>query len=204
MIRLALSQRICSSSNGSETRDCLDERLTQLLMSIGMLPVPMPNFARADRGETVTFDDWLGEIRPSGVILTGGDDPRVRDRRWWAERALVGYARFHELPLLGICRGMQRLTLEDGGTIEPVKGHVAVQHVVTARREAVNSFHEFAVVDLPRTWRPIAHADDGVLEAMTHVALPWQGWMWHPERESPYAEEDVNELLHLFGGGRAS
>lgn len=204
MIRVALSQRICSSCDSGELRDCLDERLTQLLMSINMLPIPMPNFLGTDGDEKASFHAWLAEISPTGIILTGGDDPRVRDRRWWAEQALVDHARFWRLPLLGICRGMQRLALEDGGTIAAVEGHVAVRHAVTSRYEHVNSYHDFAVVGLPQMWRPIAYADDGVLEAMAHLELPWRGWMWHPERESPFSDEDVDELVHLFGGSRAS
>lgn len=201
MIRVALSQRICSLYDVGEVRDCLDERLNDVLMSLGLLPMPMPNFAVRNGKDHSASDDWLSEVSPEGVILTGGDDPRIRDRRWWAERALISYARSRELPLLGICRGMQRLVLEDSGTIARVRGHVNTRHFVTSRREPVNSFHEFRVVNLPEIWSPEAYSDDGVLEAITHSSLPWQGWMWHPERDTPTGKDDLNALARLFNVG---
>ena len=67
----------------------------------------------------------------------------------------------------------------------------------------MNSYHELAVDNLPQMWRSIAYAEDGVLEAMAHLELPWRGIMWHPERESSLATEDLSELLQLFAGGQA-
>ena len=38
----------------------------------------------------------------------------------------------------------------------------------------------------------LALAEDGTIEALAHIKLPWVGIMWHPEREN--ASEDKNNI----------
>jgi putative glutamine amidotransferase len=39
---------------------------------------------------------------------------------------------------------------------------------------------------------------DGSIEAIKHETLPWQGWMWHPERYSEFCEDDGQRIRNLF------
>ena len=40
---VAVSQRVDTYPKRNEQRDALDQRLTKLLISIGLLPIPVPN-----------------------------------------------------------------------------------------------------------------------------------------------------------------
>jgi putative glutamine amidotransferase len=105
------------------------------------------------------------------------------------------------LPILGICRGAQALNVARGGTLhQHLPGHrqtepaTATTHTVHvepdsrlagvtgAGRLRVNSFHHQAVDVLGRGLRPVAHAADGIVEAIEasgpRLVL---GVQWHAE-----------------------
>jgi putative glutamine amidotransferase len=42
-------------------------------------------------------------------------------------------------------------------------------------------------------------SQDGEIEAIEHTTLPWQGWMWHPEREAEFAASDQIRFKSLLG-----
>ena len=41
-------------------------------------------------------------------------------------------------------------------------------------------------------------SEDGSLEAMMHKDLPWEGWMWHPEREEIFSKTDLDRFIRLL------
>ena len=53
-------------------------------------------------------------------------------------------------------------------------------------------------ISLPQTLRNNSCSGDGEIEAIRHLSLPWEGWMWHPERERVYSQDDVSRFLKLF------
>jgi putative glutamine amidotransferase len=55
----------------------------------------------------------------------------------------------------------------------------------------VNSYHRFAAFETRAPLEVWAVANDGVVEAVRHSTQPVTGIMWHPERCSPFAAEDV-------------
>jgi putative glutamine amidotransferase len=130
------------------------------------------------------------------IVLSGGDDvghPPERDR---IERAALVLAERDDLPLLGICRGMQVLNIMGGGRLESREGHVAVRHHIegpdVARRE-VASFHRLVIPadGVAPDLVPFAWAEDGTIEAVRHRSRPWTGLMWHPERTEPFVSDDI-------------
>jgi putative glutamine amidotransferase len=40
---------------------------------------------------------------------------------------------------------------------------------------------------------------DGVIEAIRHEQFPWEGWMWHPEREEVFNMIDTLRMKRLLG-----
>ena len=62
----------------------------------------------------------------------------------------------------------------------------------------VNSFHDWGLYETPKDFCAIAHCEDASIEAIKHNDLPWEGWMWHPERENPFLEEDNKRLKKLL------
>lgn len=119
-----------------------------------------------------------------------------------------------ETPLLCICRGMQILNVACGGTLHvhvPDRFGDLVAHRLPPRlrsrhpvridadsrlaqlmttRADVCSWHHQAIDRLGDGLRPLAWAEDGVIEAIEHTAHPWCiGVQWHPELQL----EDVSQ-----------
>ncbi|MGE5532473.1 MAG: gamma-glutamyl-gamma-aminobutyrate hydrolase family protein, partial [Bacteroidota bacterium] len=139
----------------------------------------------------------------------GQVDP-VRDRM---DQVAVRYAVAHpEMPVLGICRGIQSLAVFAGGTlIQDVPSRVpeALQHSQKApgwhgiheitiekdsllaqatgrSRAMVNSFHHQAVASIPDVFTATAHTADGVIEALERPESAFcLGLQFHPELMAP-------------------
>lgn len=158
-----------------------------------------------------------------GLVLTGGEDidparynaepsprlhPPSRERDLF-ELALFAAARQREIPVLGICRGIQLVNVALGGTLYqdlPSERPGEVDHDPRASRTtrshrvrlasgsraalalgseaiAVNSFHHQAVRDLAPGLVASGWTDDGLIEAAeTPAGSPWLlAVQWHPE-----------------------
>lgn len=194
-LRVAVSQRRDAVDGRDEVRDALDVRLCALLWELGFLPVPVPS-AIGDLGE------YIESLRPDAVALSGGNDIGQAPERDRLERALLVHAASCQVPVVGICRGMQMINHHQGGCIRPVLGHVAVRHrvigpLVGPSSRQVNSYHNQGLVDgeLGDDLEAVAWSDDGVVEALRHREWPWLGIMWHPERDAPVAEVD-REMIY--------
>lgn len=199
MKRIAVTQRVAVDPQTGERRDALDQRLAAWISHAQLLPYPLPN-AWTDN---LALEAWLATLCPQGLILSGGPDMGVAPERDRTERAALDWAAKERLPVLGICRGMQMLVLRAGATLVAQDGHVGREHDVTnpqypgtARR--VNSFHRLGLRSCPSDYQPTALARDGTIEAVRHRKLPWEGWMWHPEREPCGQEEDLRRLCEIF------
>jgi putative glutamine amidotransferase len=154
-------------------------------------------------------------------------DPRP-DRDAW-ELALVAAARRVDLPVLGICRGMQVMAVADGGVLDQhlpdVVGHdahsprpgVYSSHVVTPvpgttvaaalGQEPVDvpTYHHQAVRPdslAGSGWRPAAWHEDGTLEAMEDDGGCFRvAVQWHAEESEGAA---LFEALTAAAAARAA
>ncbi len=200
---VAVSQRVDTYPDRNERRDALDQRLCRWLIAAGYIPVPVPNLVDSLSFEGKSLLNWLERIDPDAVVLSGGNDVGEVPERDNTERTLLDYSKQMSLPLLGICRGMQMMGVWANARLVPVQGHVRTRHRLDGNEPDwngdVNSFHDIALAECPSGFVVTAKAEDGVIEAMCHECLPWQGWMWHPERERVFRMGDMRRLLALFG-----
>jgi putative glutamine amidotransferase len=171
-----------------------------------------------------------------GILLAGGDDcdPRAYGeeplpsveamdaRRQENDLALARLARQHGVPTLGICLGVQMMSVAAGGTlIQDIDTQLGtdINHVSPAANRArhpvevrpgsrlaeiletdvavVNSSHHQAVREAGGGLRVTANAPDGVIEGIEDPAHPFYvGVQWHPE-DMP-AEDSARRLFGAF------
>jgi putative glutamine amidotransferase len=116
------------------------------------------------------------------------------------ELRLLELAIDRELPVLGICRGLQVVNVGSGGTLHQhvphhnrldVAPHTEVHDVefvdgsrlraIYGERLSVNSLHHQVVAELGSALAVTATADDGTIEGIEHESLPIVAVQWHPE-----------------------
>ena len=201
MRTIAVSQRVASIGPHRELRDTLDQRLTYWLRKCGYLTVPIPTLIDVDEMDGFDFlKIWIEQVKPNGLLLSGGDDIGSDPNRDQLEFALLGIAQTRRMPVLGICRGLQIIATWAGASITPVKNHAGVRHQLVGERSSeVNSYHNFGIEHIPEELEVIARAEDGVIEAIRHRELAWEGWMWHPEREKHLDDEDRLRFRQMMG-----
>ena len=187
----------------SEIRDAIDQKLIDFITHSGYQSCLIPNQIYEENIESKVqvqqLDHWLKTIGVKGIVLSGGNNIGQFPKRDQTEYALINYALKSKIPVLGLCRGMQVLASWSGVGLTPVKGHIGKRidlHGEIAQN--VNCFHEFVISECPHDFTILAKCNHGTIQAISHLNLPWEGWMWHPERETPFKLYDIKRFKELF------
>ena len=184
--------------------------------------------------------------RLDGVLLSGGADVNplfvgeepipqlggINPRRDALELLLVSLAYDRQIPLFGICRGIQVLAMALGGNIHQdlgaclpdvklikhsqnlergVASHKveaeegSLMHRLLGKEIFVNSFHHQAVNEPGSRLRVTARSADGVVEAVESTEKKSiYGVQWHPECFLPAGNECMMPLFRHFVGEAVS
>jgi gamma-glutamyl-gamma-aminobutyrate hydrolase PuuD len=197
MIPIAISQRVTILSDRKERRDAIDQKWFEFFHHCDLLPVLIPN-------HQPLAEKILDQTPVEGVLLTGGNDLTSyggdAPERDATELFLLQYCLDYNLPLLGVCRGMQLIQDHFGVKLKKVLNHVATTHTIEIddKKTVVNSFHNYAAIDSTDDLEILGRSDDDVVEAIQHKHFPIRGIMWHPERNYPFEEFDVNLVKSFF------
>ena len=200
MKTIVFTQRVEIIESYNERRDCADQRIAEFISACGFLPLAVPN------NPLIAMEIVRG-VMPDGIILVGGNslvkyggNAPERDE---TDAALIKLSVDNRIPLYGFCRGMQSILYYFGNELVDVKGHVAVRHAIHGDEgdDLVNSYHNQACIKLSsEDIVAVMRTDDGVVEKIKHKDLPIVGTMWHPERENPFRDGDIDLLKTLIGG----
>ena len=196
MKTVVVSQRAIRIPERPEIYDGVDRALSRYLLNLGLLPVPVPN-GLDPAGGSEMFHLWLKNIQPKGFILSGGGDVSDDSARNSVEDSLLTLAEGQRMPVLGICRGAQKLAIRAGQTLTKVENHVGTVTTFVSEFDFAPGacFHDFVVDGTPNGYSTIAQTDQGQTEAFKHRSLPWVGVMWHPERQE-FSDPNLLEFLH--------
>lgn len=197
--------------------DCtLAEGYYQSILKAGGTPLIIPPYDDTDA--LINTLDYV-----DGILLTGGADINplflgeepvkelhgINPRRDRQELLLTQLAADRQIPILGICRGIQTMNAAFGGPLyQDIHSQMAgvrikhdqdldrsyASHTVGIEKNtllhqlfgtdtiAVNSFHHQAVKEAAPGFRVCAYAPDGVIEAIESTEYKSMlGVQWHPE-----------------------
>lgn len=197
MKSIIVTQRVDINKEISERRDALDQRWILFLHECGFTPLLIPNNLKLSR--TI-----IKSSKVSGILLTGGSDLSAyggnSPERDETEFFLIDYAITKNIPVLGICRGMEVIQHYFGVKLEKVTGHNSKDHVISFNglKRKVNSFHNLGSKKTVHDLKILAKAFDDVIESVAHVKYPIKGIMWHPERYNVFKKEDKNLFKEFF------
>jgi putative glutamine amidotransferase len=200
----------------------------------GALPLMIPTL---DDSEII--EEYVSRVH--GILLPGSPtdiDPKhygsaaheklgklypERDATDFAILDLAEYEK--DLPVLGICFGIQSLNVHRGGSLVqdiPALVEKAVTHdeeddkpgarhmiriaqnsliaqLASGSEMEVNSYHHQAIDKPGRNLRPVAFANDGVIEAVEDTTGRFiVGVQWHPERgwrEDPFSKALFSKFI---------
>ena len=214
---------------------CLNAPYYQSILAAGGTPVIIPPHEDVDA--IVSTLDSL-----DGLVLSGGADMNplfvgeqpvrelhgINAKRDLSELLTIRFALDRQIPILGICRGIQMLACVMGGSIyqdihtqhtaktirhsqDLARNHCShtvsvaedsLLHRVMGETEiAVNSFHHQAVSDPGPHLRACAWATDGIIEAVEsteHKSI--LGVQWHPECLTVQGDDSMLPLFRWLVG----
>jgi len=197
-MNVAVTQLEYLREDRNQRLDCLDQNLTVFLQNFASSIYQIPN----SYTDKASLKRWIKTAQINAIVLSGGGNIGESIARENIERSLLNYAIKHNIPLIGICRGMQAIILHFGGTLAAKTGHVGTRHcmVFNTQQITVNSFHDFCVNDCSSEFNVLARAKDNTIESVSHKKHQILGIMWHPEREEPFQAHDLALFNNFMRG----
>ena len=201
---------ITTSYEGAQQR--LDHSYVRAVEDAGGLPVLVP-FLQTDAAADALASRLDGLIIPGGPAITDGLIGEVPPElghtdplRRLGDLTTLNACLRRNLPVLGICYGMQLISASLGGTIygdverqvaaatahsdkrgageHPVniRSNSHLAHVLGTTTLSVNTFHLQAIATPGKGLEVSARARDGVIEAIENASGSILGVQFHPER----------------------
>ncbi len=224
------------TGNYADQTCTIAEGYYQSVLKAGGIPVIIPPRYVEEGDDCSDLTGILDNI--DGIVFSGGGDPNpllfgeepvvqlhsITPERDLQELKLVRMAYDRQIPMLGICKGIQMINAALGGTLyqdihSQKEGGVWVKHSQDEDRRfpshtvkvengtllhklfgrdtlQVNSFHHQACKDIAPCLRLSAISPDGIIEAIeSNEYKSILGVQWHPET---FVLRDSDEMMPIF------
>ena len=148
-------------------------------------------------------------FKPKGLILSGGNDlynivklkeNLIRDAH---EKKLLKLAIKNKIPILAVCRGFQFVAKFFKCKIFKITKHVRSTHTLKINNKIfgskikilkVNSYHNYAVSQLPKHFNLIVRCSDNSIEIAKSNKYNILSFMFHPERRN-ISQKKIDKIV---------
>ena len=105
MKNILINPKISINIKRKEVNDQVDHALINWLINNSFNPIVISNkLLSLPKKKLYKF---LKSLKPSGIILSGGNEVKKKSLRYQFQSYLLDYSLKNKLPILGICQGMQ-------------------------------------------------------------------------------------------------
>ncbi len=173
------------------------EEIIKKIITSGGIPIQINLI-----GNTIETKELIKKL--NGIILQGGYDYTKE------EIEIVKYAYNEDVPLLGICLGMQTMGVAFGGTLKKIKNHnipnkdkiheviiskqSKIYEIIKKEKIIVNSRHNYALKNTNLDITGIS--TDNIIEIIEDKTKKFFiGVQWHPES---LEDEDSKKIFAYF------
>ncbi len=207
MKRIAISSRLDENLSYPETRQALDIRWIKLFEKLEFMPIILPF------GYDIEF--FYSHVGFDGIILSGGNDlfsflqnDLSKQRDEW-EKSLIDFALQKNLPLFGLCRGMQIIAEYFECSFKKIQGQVGIKEHLSINKQSryakylntldeVNSYASYFIDRLSDELIASATNSQNLIKAVEHKEKKIFAQMWHSEREEPFSKEQISLIKSFF------
>ena len=190
-----------------ELRESLDIKWGKLFKKLDFLPIILPF--------EYDFEQYFKTIEIDGILLTGGNDLNSLNpndnskRRDNFELKLIKYGIKNNIPIFGICRGMQIIAKYFNANFKKVDNQINIRHNLNINKMSryydiltkinqVNSFHNYAIDTINDDFIISATDEKGIIKAIEHKSYKIFGQMWHSEREDNFNKNELKLIREFF------
>jgi putative glutamine amidotransferase len=220
MKKIGITQRVVYDSFSKEVRDTIDHRWYDFGKNFNIKLFPIPNNLQS-------IPEYLTTLNLDGFILSGGNNigslqikefdinqllkNDISIKRNNTEIKILSWVIEKNVPIIGVCRGMQFINSYFDGTqvLIDKKKHVNNHHLINIVDDdfrkfygdsaEVNSYHNYGIKEamLGEKLVPTSYSDNEI-ESFKHNERSIYGIMWHPERFQSFRIADINFFKKIF------
>lgn len=189
MKKIGVSQNLIVNKHLT-VQEVIDSTWGSFLNELNVIPMYLP----------IYFD--FTKLEFDGVILTGGGDlyeisnkkeDLIRDD---FEKNIIDFCIAKDIPIFGVCRGMQIINKYFGGSLKKIENHAGCRHFLESGID-VNSYHNYSIDKLGNGLE-ISDTSNNIIECVRHSKHRIFAQMSHPERENPFSSGDLKFIKGFF------
>ena len=184
-MKIITSLRITNLSERKEIRDSVDQNLLSILIDSNINPILIPNSYGLNKNNKKLIR-YLKEIKPNGLLLTGGEDFPKNKLRYKLEKFLFDFFIKNKMPVFGICRGMQMIGVLNKVNLKRTKLKVRKKYSLKKGKYKVSArcYFRWELDNIPKNYEKTFSSHNGSIWGIKHKNLRCEGVMFHPEREN--------------------